>query len=147
MRLRPVPQRARVQQHRVQRQQRPVRHPAQARVPVRQVRPAHQPAQVQQRQHNMNPATEKRTIVATGGGLKVRGGGEISALTLDARAGDSSMILYDSTTASGTELWTLSATSGTSRTISFTKPIPFSTGLYLSMTPAGTGSRVCIALS
>ena len=91
------------------------------------------------------PVTENNSSVITATGLVVRGGRQISAITLDGGTASSgaTLILDDSTDGSGTVKWVLRAPQYGSSCISFPKPIPFVDGIYATLT--GTASKAALA--
>lgn len=77
-------------------------------------------------------------------GLVVRGGGTISTLNLIAGAGAvATAVINDSTDGLGTDIWVLSALASDNNPCSFSQPIPFSSGLYVTLT--GAGAKLSIA--
>lgn len=93
------------------------------------------------------PASERKTSVRTSGGLENRGSCLVSGITLDGgiAATGATVVLDDSTDGSGTAKWALRAAQYKSESIVFSKPIPFATGLYVTLTPSGQSAKVSLA--
>lgn len=94
-----------------------------------------------------HPVTEDNAEVIAATALLKTGSTTVSSITLDggtASAG-ATVIFDDSTDGSGDEIWVLRASQYGSASISFVKPINFSTGCYITLT--GTSSKVAIAYS
>ena len=74
-----------------------------------------------------------------------RGGGSISSISLDGgtAATGGTVVINDSTDGTGTDIWALRAPQYGSGNISFTKPIPFTSGIYITV--AGTAPKVSLA--
>lgn len=92
-----------------------------------------------------HPETEASSKVLTESGLVQTGGTVVSAISIDggtASAG-ATVILDNSVAGNGTAKWVLRATQYGSNSITFSKPIFFSTGCYATIT--GTASKVSIA--
>ena len=90
-------------------------------------------------------AGERASIQLTGTGAVVARPCQVSAITLDGGTdATGALAIFDNSTASGgTVKWALRAPQYGSASIAFSKPLPFSTGCYLTLT--GTSSRVYVA--
>lgn len=90
---------------------------------------------------------ERTSTVQSSGGSLIKGGGSISAITLygGTAATGATVIINDSTDGSGSNIWELGAAQYKSESVTFTKPIPFSSGIYINLTPSGATARVSIA--
>ena len=88
---------------------------------------------------------ERASKQLTGTGAVVARPCLVSAITLDAGTGaQGALVILDNSTASGgTVKWALRAPQYGSASIAFSKPIPFLTGCYATLT--GTASRVYVA--
>ena len=96
----------------------------------------------------MGRITVERTSTSrASGGLVQRGGGAISAITIDGgtAATGATVAINDSTDGSGTDIWSMRAMQYDSKTVTFVKSIPFSNGLYVNITPSGLTANVSIA--
>ena len=91
------------------------------------------------------PAAERASQVLTESGLVKRGGTEVSAMTLcgGTASTGATAIIDDSIDGSGTDKWALRAPQYGSASITFSKPIKFTTGCYATLT--GTGEQLSIA--
>ena len=93
-----------------------------------------------------HPETENASkILSASGQVNSASPCTISSLTLDGgtAATGATAILYNSADVTGTEKWQLRAPQYGSASITFVKPIPFSTACYVALT--GTGEILSIA--
>ena len=96
----------------------------------------------------IHPETERTSKVLTASGqVNSTVPCAVSAITLDGGTGatGATVILDNSTDGSGTVKWILRAVQYGSASVSFVKPIPFSTACYAALT--GTGSKAAVAFS
>lgn len=91
------------------------------------------------------PAAERASEVVSATGLVKTGGTEISAMTLTGgtAATGATAVINDSTDGTGTDKWVLGAPQYGESSITFSKPIPLTTGLYVTLT--GTAEQLSIA--
>lgn len=95
----------------------------------------------------VHPHQENASVVLTESALVKRGPGAISAISIygGTAATGATVIIDDSIDGSGTDKWEIAAPQYGTGSISFPKPIPFSTGIYATIT--GTAPAVSIAYS
>lgn len=90
---------------------------------------------------------ETETTVSTHAAtvLVKRGGGSISSISLDGGTAGTgaTLVINDSTDATGSDIWAMRAPQYGTANISFVKPIPFTDGIYITV--AGTAPKVSLA--
>ena len=92
---------------------------------------------------HLETETSVTTHAATA--LVKRGGGSISSISVDGgtAATGATLAINDSTDATGSDIWIMRAPQYGTASISFVKPIPFTDGIYITV--SGTAPKVSLA--